>query len=115
MTAKEFGETVHRLEEGDSLLVNGLVDDGVLITGQPTGLAREGLNEKDADTDEEYEVEEEMSKDYEVKSGRHVFGIEHAFDCFETMVKAKKVENAQRESGSVKRPPILTPDILNEK
>ena len=27
---------------------------------------------------------------------------------------AKKV-NAQRESGSVKRPPILTPDILNEQ
>jgi len=32
MTAKDFDETVHRLEEGDSLLVNGLVDDGVLIT-----------------------------------------------------------------------------------
>jgi len=64
MTAKEFDEAVHRLEEGDSLLVNGLVDDGVLITGQPTGLAREGLNEKDADTDEENEAEEEMSNDY---------------------------------------------------
>ena len=31
------------------------------------------------------------------------------------MVKAKKVENTRRESGSVKRPPILTPDILNEQ
>jgi len=115
MTAKEFDETVHRLAEGDSLLVNGLVDDGVLITGQPTGLAREGLNEKDADTDEINEAEEEMSNVYEVKSGRHVFGIENEYDCFEMMVKAKKVENAQRESGSEKRPPILTPDILKEQ
>eukprot|EP00815_Leptocylindrus_aporus_P005413 CAMPEP_0116076568 /NCGR_PEP_ID=MMETSP0322-20121206/17350_1 /TAXON_ID=163516 /ORGANISM="Leptocylindrus danicus var. apora, Strain B651" /LENGTH=70 /DNA_ID=CAMNT_0003566927 /DNA_START=13 /DNA_END=222 /DNA_ORIENTATION=- len=62
--------------------------------------AREGLNEKEADTDEENEAEEEMSNDYEVKSGRHVFGIEHAFHCFEMMAKAKKVENTQRESGS---------------
>jgi len=115
MTAKEFDETVYRLEEGDILSVNGLVDDGVFITGQPTGLAREGLNEKNADTDEENEAEEEMSNDYEVKSGRHVFGIEHAFHCFEMMAKAKKVENTQRESGSMKRPPILTPDILNEQ
>ena len=30
-------------------------------------------------------------------------------------MKAKKVENAQRESGSVKRSPIRTPDILNEQ
>ena len=73
------------------------------------------MNEKEADTDEENEAEEEMSNDYEVKSGRHVSDVEHAFDCFEMMVKAKKVENAQRESDSVKRPPILTPDILNEQ
>ena len=85
MTTKEFDETAYRLEEGDSL-VNGLVDDGVFITGQPTGLAREGLNEKDADTDEENEAEEEMSNDYEVKSGTHVCGMEHAFDYFEMMV-----------------------------
>ena len=69
--------------------------------------AREGLNEKEADTDEENEAEEEMSNGDAVKSGRCVFEIEHAFDCFKMMMKAKKVGNAQRESGKVKRPSIL--------
>mmetsp|Transcript_10347 Transcript_10347/g.17580 ORF Transcript_10347/g.17580 Transcript_10347/m.17580 type:complete len:762 (-) Transcript_10347:731-3016(-) len=116
MTAKEFDETINRLEEGDSLLSNGLLDDGILITGQPTGLAREGLDVNDADTDEEREDDEHTSDaDAMMKSGRHVFGIEHALNCFGEMVKSKIVENAQRESGSDKRPPILTPEILQEQ
>jgi hypothetical protein len=110
MTAEEFDDTIARLEEGDNLLTNGLLDDGVLITGQPTGLAKEGLDENDVDTDEEGEDEEEVTK-----SGRHVFGLDDALECFDNMVKAKVVEKAQRESGSNKRPPILTPEILQEQ
>ena len=114
MTAKEFDETIKRLEEGDGLVTNGLLDDGILITGQPTGLAKEGLDENDADTDEEDDGEEMCDAD-EVKSGRHIFGIGDALDCFDMMVKSKLVEEAQRDSGSEKRPPILTPEILQEQ
>ncbi|KAL7456981.1 hypothetical protein ACHAWC_008439 [Mediolabrus comicus] len=110
MTAQEFDETIARLEEGDNMLTNGLLDDGVLITGQPTGLAKEGLDENDVDTDEEGEDEDEVTK-----SGRDVFGLDDALECFDNMVKAKMVEKAQRESGSNKRPPILTPEILQEQ
>lgn len=115
MTAKEFDDTINCLEEGAGLVNNGLLDDGILITGQPTGLAREGLDENDLDTDEESDDDEHMSDANEVKSGRHIFGIEHAMKCFDMMVKSKMVENAERESGSDKRPPILTPEILQEQ
>eukprot|EP00986_Skeletonema_menzelii_P021274 scaffold33840_cov171-Skeletonema_menzelii.AAC.1 len=116
MTAKEFDETIMRLEEGDGLVTNGLLDDGILITGQPTGLAREGLDENNADTDEEREDDdEEMSDADKMKSGRHIFGIDDALKCFDMMMKSKVVEKAQRDSGSDKRPPILTQEILQEQ
>mmetsp|Transcript_14350 Transcript_14350/g.24033 ORF Transcript_14350/g.24033 Transcript_14350/m.24033 type:complete len:730 (-) Transcript_14350:42-2231(-) len=113
MTAKEFDETVERLEEGDQLVSNGLLDDGILITGQPTGLAREGLDEGDAEADTDEEGDEPMSD--AAKSGRHIFGIENAFAAYDSLVKANRVKKAQQESGSEKRPPILTPDILKEQ
>jgi len=115
MTAKEFDETIERLEEGDLLVSNGLLDDGILITGQPTGLAREGLEQDDADNDTDEEGDEPMPEANEEKSARHIFGIDDALDAYDMMVKAKLVETAQRESGSDKRPPILTPDILKEQ
>ena len=42
MTAKEFDETVHRLEEGDSLSVNGLVGDGVFLLVSQLGWQEKG-------------------------------------------------------------------------
>ena len=49
------------------------------------------------------------------KLAREIFGISSALDEFKNMVNMKKVELKQRESGSKKRPPILTPEILEEQ
>ena len=43
LSAKEFDNILQKIEDGDPLISNGVVDDGILLTGQPTGLAREGI------------------------------------------------------------------------
>ncbi|KAL7528716.1 hypothetical protein ACHAXR_002591, partial [Thalassiosira sp. AJA248-18] len=53
MTADEFDDVLKKIEDGDPLVVNGIVDDGVLETGQPTGLAQERLNTDIEDSNKE--------------------------------------------------------------
>ncbi|KAL7513821.1 hypothetical protein ACHAWX_000785 [Stephanocyclus meneghinianus] len=51
MTATEYNKICNRFAQDRSLVSNEILDDGILITGQPTGLVREGLNGTPDDTD----------------------------------------------------------------
>ena len=112
LTAKEYEAMVEQFEEGGHLVSIGPPEDGVLITGQPTGLERIGLRPADADTDSN---ESHGSDSSEEKSAKGVFGIADALSEYKTMVKMKAVEAALKESGSKKAPPVLSPSILEEQ
>jgi hypothetical protein len=113
MSAAEYDKICDRFEQDRPLVSNDGLDDGILITGQPTGLAREGLNgvldESDSDTDKIPQADGKSS------SARCVFGMADAFNKYESMMKSYLVDKEQRDSGSNKRPPILTEEILKKQ
>ena len=117
LSAEEFEEVLQRIEDGGNLVSNGALDDGVLVTGQPTGLAHEGLSANNdgnnSSDDEEEEVTPETAKQSE--SARVVFGIADALDAYDKMCKMKAVGKAQKEAGKTKRPPVLEPAYLEEQ
>ena len=53
LSASEFDSVVDRLSRGDSFVGNGSLDDGVLLTGQASGLAREGIVDDDDDSSDD--------------------------------------------------------------
>ena len=116
MSAKEVEEALK--ENTSALLPEGLLDDGILITGQPTGLAKEGLagvsnaSDEEASDDDTVVVHEIKDKDH---SARNIFGISDALTGYLTMVKHNIVDNMQRDIGDDKRPPILTKEILKKQ
>ena len=109
MSSEEFDEALERIASGDPLMSNGLLDDGVLITGMPTGLAREGLSSNSDD-----EVNSNAG-DESNGSARNIFGLAKAFNAYDAMVKFQLVNSLQDKSGSSKRPPILTPKIMMQQ
>eukprot|EP00804_Cyclotella_cryptica_P028615 CCRYP_020606-RA/>CCRYP_020606-RA protein AED:0.36 eAED:0.42 QI:0/0/0/1/1/1/2/0/166 len=116
MSSKEFDEVLEKIATNDTLIANGVLDDGILIMDQPTGLAREGLtNECDNDNSDEEDINYDTPSESKCDSGRHVYGITAAMAEYESMVKLHLVDSLQKESGSLKRPPILTADRLLEQ
>mmetsp|Transcript_44335 Transcript_44335/g.94357 ORF Transcript_44335/g.94357 Transcript_44335/m.94357 type:complete len:877 (+) Transcript_44335:1360-3990(+) len=126
LSAAEFDDMMKRIEDGDPLFDNGALDDGVLLTAQPTSLAREGLQNEDSGDDEPDEpsppedseatnVEPTPEQTAAIESARRVFDVSAAWTMYNDMVQMKSVEKALRDSGDKKRPPVFTPQILEEQ
>ena len=112
MSAKEVEEALQ--EDTSGLLPDGLLDDGIPITGQPTGLSKEGLGDVTNASDEESDDDTAavcLNKDKD-ESARNIFGISDALSGYLTIVKHNIVDKSQRDIGANKRPPILTQEIL---
>ena len=106
VSAREYDNILSQIDEGAPFAAAGVLDDGVLITAQPTGLAREGITGDGASSDE---------SDSEVATGgsaRHMFSLDDAFSSFKDMSQSNQVDKQLKDSGSSKRAPILTPEIL---
>ena len=114
MSKKEFDAALDRIASGDPLLSDGLLEDGILITGMPTGLAKEGLT-KASDYDSDNEDIDTPAASGNSGSASHVFGIANAQAAYDAMVKYHLVNSLQKETGSSKHPPILTPEILSRQ
>lgn len=115
--SEEVDEALEKIAADDTLIANGVLDDGILITGQPTGLVREGLTnacDDEDDTDDE-DINNDTPSERKCDSGRHVYGITEAMREYESTVKLNLVDSLQKESGCSKRPPILTADRLLEQ
>ena len=89
LSVEEFERMVEQIEEGGPLVSICPPDDGVLLTGQPTGLAKSGISAADADTDSDKSL---GNNSCEEKSARDVFCISSALAEYETMVKMNAVE-----------------------
>ena len=116
MSAKEVEEALE--EDTNALLPDGLLDDGILITGQPTGLAKEGLADVTNASDEEESDDDtavECQNNNKNESARHIYGISDALAGYLTMVKHNIVDKVQRDIGANKRPPILSQEILKKQ
>lgn len=124
LTPAEMEELLNKidLEMGESApsIVNGLNDDGVLLTAQSSGLEREGIFECDVDSDGEEGEGTDADADCNTdrskkKAGRDIYGICHALKDFEMMRKCHEVEKNQRAAAKRKMPPILSVDTLREQ
>ncbi|EJK76479.1 hypothetical protein THAOC_01755 [Thalassiosira oceanica] len=107
----EYERICSQIAEGDGvdciLESIGAVSDGVLLTGQPTGLARLGINAGDESSDESTGENE--------KSARDLFSIDDALTAYDNMVSMKSVDSTQKSTGKRKRTPLLTPEKLKEQ
>ena len=103
VTAREYDNILSQIDEGAPFAAAGVLDDGVLITAQPTGLAREGIASHGASSDE---------SDSEIATGgsaRHIFSLDDACASFNDMSQFNQVDKELKDSGRSKRAPILTP------
>lgn len=99
-------------------IINGLNDDGILLTGQSSGLHREGISDADIDSDVDSVSNEDDSQDEpgsDTTAGRDIYGINHALADFEMMMKCSAIEKQQRTTGKRKMPPVLSVATLKEQ
>ena len=109
VSADEYDKMMSQVDDGAPMVTGGVIDDGVLVTGQQTGLAREGIGMGDESSDES------KSPIAECDSARHIFSLDDAIGSFDEMSKHRRVDGELQASGSRKRAPILTADILTEQ
>ena len=84
LSASDFDDIVHRLSTGDAFVGNGGVDDGVLLTGQASGLAHEGIFDNDGNSsiDDDTNVSTAVA---DIPSARTIFSISSALDAYDEM------------------------------
>jgi hypothetical protein len=112
VSAKGYDKILSCIDDGAPLVNVGVIDDGVLVTGELTGLAREGINAGD---DSSAESETEC---VEIESACQIFSIDDALQSFDEMTTHQKVNEELKASGNKKQAPILSVDLLmqqNEK
>ena len=109
MSANEYDALVKRLDDDDRAMVGlGGVDDGVLLTGQPTGLSNLNLEVDAGDSDED-----DDEADQEVDRKGFNYGISKSTDWYGEMIKLRAVEASLKEAGTTdKKAPVLTPEVL---
>ena len=95
LSASEFDSVVDRLSRGDSFVGNGSLDDGVLLTGQASGLAREGIVDDDDDSSDD--KANDSSPTAASSSTRDIFSVSAALDSYDEMVQMAGV-NAHASS-----------------
>ncbi|KAL7482282.1 hypothetical protein ACHAW6_010740 [Cyclotella cf. meneghiniana] len=114
----ELEEIYAKLEDKCPMIVNGVLDDGILLTTKPSGLWKAGINEEDESSDEsdDEQPNDDASPQRKYKRpGRSIYELEDAFNDYDNMVKCCAVDKAQCDSGKRKQSPILSVETLNEQ
>jgi hypothetical protein len=114
----EFDDILKEIMEKSPTLINGALDDGVLLTCSPNALLDGGMSFAEAESDNESDLDDQDDDDdgeNQPRRGRDIFCLNDAFKSFDNMVACYEVDKDQRENGKRKRAPILTVETLKEQ
>jgi len=95
LSTSKFDSVIDQLSCGDLFVGNGSLDDGVLLTGQASGLAREGI--VDDDNDSSGNEAGSTAPTAVLPSAQDIFSVPAALESYDEMVKMADV-NADASS-----------------
>lgn len=114
----EFDDILHEIMEKSPMLVNGALDDGVLLTCSPNILLDGSVSFAEAESDNESDWDNQDVGIDDRKGPcrrRDLYCVNDAFKSFDNMVACYEVDKDQPENGKRKRAPILTVETLKEQ